>query len=125
MRPQRTFALGLAILAAGCGYARGSIDYIAHPELRNVRLYTGEPDPLGEDLPTVEVFVMGWWDCSAITARALSKLLAQAEAVGGEGVKDVRFRGRWHWMGRVVCRRGVSGKSVRVQGIPYHLPGGD
>ena len=125
MRPRRTFALGLAILAAGCGYARGSIDYIAHPELRNVRLYTGKPDPLGEDLPTVEVFVMGWWDCSAITSRALSKLLAQAEAVGGEGVKDVRFRGRWHWTGRVVCRRLVLGKSVQVRGISYRLPRGD
>ncbi len=123
MRPHRTFAFGLAILAAGCGYARGSIDYIANPELRNVRLYTGNPDPLGEDLPTVEVFVMGWWDCSAITARALSKLLAQAEAVGGEGVKDVKCRGRWHWTGRVVCRRWALGKSVQVRGISYHLPG--
>ena len=59
----------------------GSIDHRANPELRNVRLYTGEPDPLGEDLPTVEVFAKGKEDCSAVAARALSNLLAQAEAV--------------------------------------------
>ena len=125
MMHYRIFALAVAILVAGCGYSRGSIDYRSNPELRNVRLYTGKPDPLGENLPTVEVFAKDREDCSAVAAGALSKLLAQAKAVGGEGVKDVKFRGRWHWMGRVVCRNGMSGKSVQVRGIPYRLPGGD
>ncbi len=117
--------LGIAILAAGCSYARGSIDYRANPELRKVSLYTGQPDPRGENLPTVEAFATGAEDCSVVAARALKELLSQAEAVGGEGVKDVKFRGRWRWMGRVVCRNGRSGKSVQVQGIAYRLAGGD
>jgi hypothetical protein len=125
MAHYRIFTMAVAILVAGCGYSRGSIDYNANPELRNVRLYTGNPDPLGEDLPTVEVFAEGKKDCSAVASEALSNLLEQADALGGEGVKDVKFRGRWHWMERVVCRNGMSAKSVQVRGIPYRLPGGD
>ena len=125
MTHNRIFTMAVAILAAGCGYSRGSIDYTANPELRNVRLYTGNPDPLGEDLQTVEVFAKGQEDCSAVASGALSKLLEQVEAVGGEGVKDVKFRGRWHWMGRVVCRNGMSERSVQVRGISYRLSDSD
>lgn len=119
MRP--FFAL-VTLLALGCGYAHGSIDYSAHPRLRNVTLYTGEPDPRGEDVATVEASHEGDGSCTEVAQVALQELLDDAEAVGADGVKDVRFRGRWHWMGRVVCGDGAFSKSVRVRGQAYRDP---
>lgn len=55
----KAIALGLASAAIGCAYAHGSIDYVAAPELRNVRLYTGRPEPLGENLPAVAAEAVG------------------------------------------------------------------
>ena len=119
---RRVFVLGASALF-GCiaPYAHATIDYAANPELKNVRLYTGRADLVGESLLTVEVYKEARGDCSKLAATALKELLHQAVAVGGEGVKDVRFRARWNWAGRVVCRRGITGKSVRVRGISYRV----
>jgi hypothetical protein len=67
----KAIALGLASAAIGCAYAHGSIDYVAAPELRNVRLYTGRPEPLGENLPAVAAEAVGRGDCSTIAAEAV------------------------------------------------------
>ena len=117
---RRAFVLGVSAWSVGCGalpYAHATIDYAANPELRNVRLYTGRADLVGENLVTVEVYKEARGDCSNLAATALKELLSQAVAVGGEGVKEVRFRARWNWAGRLVCRRVIAGKSVRVRGI--------
>ena len=110
----------LAMFAvAGCGYAHGGIDYVAHPELRSVRLYTGAQSETEKSLAIVTAAHEGRDDCAEIAAGALTDLLAQARSVGGDGVRDVRFRGKWHWMGRVVCRQSFGRRSVQVQGIPF------
>ncbi len=101
----------------GCSYAVGSVSYADNPELRDVRLYSGRPDQNGESLGPVELVREGGGDCTELGNRALGDLLREARALGGTGVKDVRFRGRYHWTGRVVCRRSISGMSVQVRGI--------
>jgi len=102
---------------AGCLYTSGSVSYAQSPELRTVRLYTGKPDPEGESLGAVEVIRRGYRNCSELGTEALVALLGEAKALGGTGVKDVKFRGRFHWTGRVVCRSSISGRSVQVRGI--------
>ena len=111
--------LGVGILtgALGCSYATGTMSYTQNPELRSVRLYAGDPDPEGENLGVVEVIREAAGDCSDLANEALTALLAEAKALDGTGVKDVKFRGRYHWMGRVVCRRSLSGMSVQVRGM--------
>jgi hypothetical protein len=112
----------VAVLAVlGCSYASGSIRYAEDPDLRTVTLYSGRPNPLGEDLGPVETSARGLGDCTKLATGALRELLANARALGATGVKDVKFRGKWHWMGRVVCRRSLGGQSVQVRGMAYRL----
>jgi hypothetical protein len=116
----RTGILVLASLAVcGCVYQTSSIDYARQPELRPLLLYTGTPGQQGENLGAVVGEKRGWESCDELAKTALLDLLANAKALGGTGVKDVRFRGRWHWMGRVACRASLLGRSVQVQGVAY------
>lgn len=105
--------------AVGCPYATGSIDYSEHPELRLVTLYSGDPNPIGEQLAPLEIVREGDGECSQLATSALTELLTDAKVLGATGIKDVKFRGRWHWMGSVVCRRSLTGKSVQIRGIAY------
>jgi hypothetical protein len=82
------------------------------------RLFSGQLDPVGENLGTVELMHSGGSDCTDLAGQAMLKLLREAQALGGTGVKDVKFRGRYTWMGRIVCRRSLmSGMSVQVRGM--------
>jgi len=110
----------LALTLAGC-FARTHIPYSQHPELAAVRLATGRPQVVPENLGLVEASASGFGMCSTIAARALSNLLSEARAHGGTTVEDVKFRARWHWTGHALCRRflpllpGVY--SAEVQGV--------
>lgn len=113
--------LGMCCSVVGCSYATGSIDYSDHPELRLVTLFSGDPNPIGEQIAPLDILREGDGDCSELATSALRELLADAKVLGATGVKDVKFRGRWHWMGRVVCRRSLTGKSVEIRGIAYKV----
>jgi uncharacterized protein YbjQ (UPF0145 family) len=68
----------------------------------------------------------GVGSCDGVAARALSDLLAQAHALGGNGVEDVKFRARWHWTGHALCKRFLpllpGAYSVDVQGLAVAMP---
>jgi len=107
-----TVSLGL-----GCGYLQGSVTYSENPDLRDVRLFTGQVDPEGENLGAVELQrSSSGSDCTRLGSEAMRDLLREARALGGTAVKNVKFRGRYNWMGRVVCRRSMSGISVQIRG---------
>ena len=116
-------ALSLAvIMLAGCRYSAGSLSYAANPELKPVTLYKGAPSDVGRDVGPVETYMRGRSSCTDLGTAAVRELLAEAQAMGATGVKDVRFRARYHWTGRVVCRGsflGMAGRSVQVRGIAY------
>lgn len=109
--------IAITCAALGCGYATGNASYSQKPELRNVRLFSGRVDPQGENLGAVELALEGERDCTELAGRAMLELLHEAQALGGTGVKDVRFRGRFTWMGRIVCRRSLTGLSVQIRGM--------
>ncbi len=109
----------LASLTSGCAYKIGAIRYADHPELRAVSLYNGEEDKRGQDVAVVERRLEERGDCSDVAAKGLGGLMEEAKALGADGVKDVKFRGKWNWMGRVVCRPEWSGLSVWVRGMAF------
>jgi hypothetical protein len=109
----------MAQILQGCVYVSGSIDYAGQPELRSVLLYTGRPDERGEQIAALVKEKRSWESCDDLAHSVLLDLLADARALDATGVKDVRFRGRWHWMGRVVCRASLLGRSIQVRGIAY------
>jgi hypothetical protein len=117
----RLLVIGCLLLSMGqgCAYKRGTIRYADHPELSTVHLYSGREDPRGEAVAVVETRIEERGDCSAVAAKALGQLLADARALGGDGVKDVKFRSRWHWAGRVVCRTQFIGLNVWARGMAY------
>ena len=105
MRPITALLIALpAVAAAGC-FARTHVSYSEHPELAAVRLATGRPQSVPENLGMVEASASGFGSCSTIAARALSNLLAEAKAHGGTMVEDVKFRAQFHWTGHALCRR--------------------
>ena len=109
----------LVSLTSGCAYSHGEIRYTDHPELRSVYLYNGEEDKRGQDVAVVERRLEERGDCSDVAAKALGGLMEEAKALGADGVKNVKFRGKWNWMGRVVCRPEFSGSSVWVRGMAF------
>ncbi len=54
--------------------------------------------------------------CDEVAIAALRNLLAEAKAIGGTGVEEVQFRGRWSWLGQPVCR-GTVEKTALVRGF--------
>ena len=102
----------------GC-WAQGHLSYREHPELAGIKLATGQAYQ-GSGLGVVQTEASGTGDCSGLVTRALRDLLAEAQALGGLGVEDVKFRARWNWTGsRVLCRKGFLGlrKYVAVRGV--------
>lgn len=106
MRDVRWFVAVWCVALAGC-WSAGQVRYRDHPELANVKLATGEkaaasPDQVG----VVRTTVKGHESCDDLVTKALSELLAESRALGGTGVREVKFRQRWHWSGReTLCRR--------------------
>jgi hypothetical protein len=97
-------AVLLALATTGC-FAGAHIRYSEHPELASVRLSTGREQPVPDNLGMVQGSASGFGTCDTVAARALKDLLAQARAVGGSRVEDVKFRARWHWTGHALCKR--------------------
>ena len=114
--------LGLAL--SGCFYAQANVRYREHPELANVRLAAGKRQrtlPPPPNLGMVQVNAAGWASCDTVVDQALHDLLADARAMGGTGVAETRFLGRFTWIDRPVCRVTPFSlwlrKSVAVQGL--------
>jgi hypothetical protein len=106
----------------GCAsYSGGRFDDAAHPDLETVMLAAGHPNPVGIPVATLETKRRGGRTCTDLGNSALRDLLAQAKARGAVGVKDVEFRGRSKWVGKMVCRDSLFGRSVEVRGVAYSL----
>lgn len=120
-------ALSFLCFATACaGYRVATTNFRSHPELRNVRLYSGEPDARGEELAQVSAEYSGRGSCQDATSRVMTDLLAEARALGGNAVKDVRFKGRYNWQGRLACKGGGSQTSsvfAQAIGTAVRLPG--
>ena len=114
----------LAVGLSGCFYAHADVRYREHPELASVRLAIGKrqrTQPLPPNLGMVQVNAAGWASCDTVVDQALHDLLADARAMGGTGVAETRFLGRFTWIDRPVCRVTPFSlwlrKSVAVQGL--------
>ena len=114
------------VLALGCAsYNLATTDYRSDPELRNVRLYSGFADTRGKELGTVAVHFAGRGSCQTATTQLMKDLLAESRVLGGNAVKNVWFRGRWNWMGRLACKGGKSERSsveARAVGMAILAP---
>jgi hypothetical protein len=113
--------VGLAAAIGCASYSGGHFDVAAHPDLETVMLAAGRPTPVGTPVASVEAKLQGGRTCTDLGGSALRDLLAQAKARGGVGVKEVEFRGRSKWIGKMVCRDSLFGRSVEVRGVAYHL----
>ena len=124
MKTARLAAVLLGLGLSGCFYAHADVRYREHPELANVRLASGKRQrqaPTPPNLGMVQVNEAGWTSCDNVVNRALTDLLADARAMGGTGVVETRFLGRFTWIDRPVCRITPFSlwlrKSVAVQGL--------
>jgi hypothetical protein len=102
-------------LALAC-YTTGRVSFADHPELAGVRLAAKANPEDYEDVSLVYAKARGFRGCSGLVLEVLQHLASDSEALGGEIVRDVKFRGRWHWMGRSVCRITPIGVSAEVRG---------
>ena len=97
--------LSALVAVPGCLYATADVRYAKHPELTSVRLATGSrriPPP--PNLGLVRARAVSWTSCDDAVGQAMRDLLADARAMGGTGVADTRFLGRFTWIDRPVCR---------------------
>ena len=109
MRPRAVLPL---VLVLGCAsYNLASTDYRSNPELRVVRLYSGQLDTRGRELGMVAAEFSGRGSCQTVTTMLMKQLLEESKALRGNAVKNVRFRGRWNWMGRLACKGGSRERS--------------
>ena len=111
--------LAVPILMTGCftPYSEGTLRYVDHPDLTAVRLASSGGDPKTGGLGRVTASATGSGPCDEVAAVALRDLLAEAKAIGAHRVEEVQFRGRWDWLGRVVCRGTRGTKTAQVRGI--------
>ncbi|MDH3686467.1 MAG: hypothetical protein OEP95_09580 [Myxococcales bacterium] len=109
-------ALAAIALGFGC-YSTGRVRFADHPELAGIRLASTADADAYEEISLVHSKVRGFRGCSELVVEALQNLASDSEALGGEVVRDVKFRGRWHWMGRTVCRTTPIGVSAEVRGF--------
>ena len=129
-------------LLVGCsGWEIGQIRYRDNPDLALVTLATGEAKVVGrrtrdgsrEDVQAaqgpnlwtpwtevgpVHVRISEKASCDELVTRVLRDLLAEARAIGGTRVQEVKFRHRWHWSGREpVCMWRFSTRTVEAEGM--------
>ena len=119
MRSAWCFALALALLgSSGCAprYTRATVSYIEHPDLTPIRFSAGASRARIDHLGMVQTSITSDRSCDEVAVEALRKLLAEAKAIGGSGVEEVQFRGRWSWLGQPVCR-GTEEKTALVRGF--------
>jgi hypothetical protein len=116
-------ALSVGLVAAiGCAsYAGGRFGGAAHPELEAVMLASGQANPIGVPVAELRIKRRGGRTCTDLAHDALRDLLARATARGAVGVKEVQFHGRSKWVGKVVCRESLFGRSVEARGVAYSL----
>lgn len=120
MRPAAVVLVSVLLTSCWVG---GQLRYRDDPELTHVTLARGgrEDAPLPNALGVVRTRVSGYQSCDALTTQALRELLAEARALGGTGVAQVKFRRRWHWSGREpICKRQLVPPlrlTVEVQGL--------
>jgi len=114
-RPLLTMVL---LFGMGCvGYSEGTFRYVDHPDLVAVELASSGGDLQSRGIGTVSATERGMGTCDELAAAALGDLLEEAKAIGGQAVEEVQFRGRWAWLGRVVCRGNSGEKTANVRGI--------
>ena len=101
-----TLAAVLCFAVTGC-WTGGQVRYRESPDLARVTLATGEKQPTApENLGVVRTRAAGYQSCDSLVTQSLHDLLEESHALGGAGVRDVKFRQRWHWSGREpICRR--------------------
>ena len=116
---KRTFValVTLSMLLSGCSYVHATSLYRGHPELRPVQLATGQNTEHPEALGLAYGEASGWEDCDEVARRGLIEMLEEAKAMGATRVVEAKFRARYHWTGRPVCRRTFGKKSVEVRGL--------
>lgn len=118
----RSSALLVVTLAVSGCFASGQIRYRDYPELAGVKLASGGKQPVApEHLGVVSTRAAGYQSCDSLVTDAFRDLLAESRALGGSGVRDVKFRRRWHWSGREpMCKRQILPPfrlAVEAQGL--------
>jgi hypothetical protein len=108
-------------IATGCTYSTARLDYERHPELRSVRMWSGESSAAGAGkLGPVEANRGGWTGCDAMATDATLELLTDARAMGGASVAETRYEDVAYWSGHPRCKRNwalLGRMSVRAQGV--------
>jgi hypothetical protein len=96
-----------SLVVTGC-WSAGQVRFRDNPDLTSVKLATGDKQALAgvDQLGVVRTAVRAHGSCDDLVTQAMRELLAESRALGGSGVRDVKFRQRWHWSGReTLCRR--------------------
>ena len=107
-------------LATGCTYSAARLDYAAHPDLRNVRLWKVDSSATGANLGPVEAQRGGWTGCDAMATDATLELLNDARAMGGMRVEETRYENAAYWSGYPHCKRNwalLGYMTVRTSGV--------
>ena len=110
----------LVPLATGCTYSAARLDYAAHPELRNVRLWKVDSSATGATLGPVGAERGGWTGCDAMATDASLELLSDARAMGGARVEETRYENAAYWSGYPHCKRNwalLGYMTVRTSGV--------
>ena len=110
----------LVPLATGCTYTAARLDYAAHPDLRNVRLWKVDSSATGANLGPVEAQRGGWTGCDAMATDATLELLNDARAMGGMRVEETRYENAAYWSGYPHCKRNwalLGYMTVRTSGV--------
>jgi len=113
-------ALIFAVVSGCHRYVRGELNYIQHPELEDASIYDKRDYVCGKPLGRIEKIRVDKIDCSELAALAVADLIAEARAKGGDGVRDVQFRGHYRFSPTVFCRHSLKGANkIRVVGFAY------
>jgi len=112
-----TLVIGIVTVTAttGCFYSSASVnlrDFEARgvstkrTHKRETRVRDTRVQNYGRVHATERSWIFG--SCDEIAERALSALLAEGVARGGNRVLNTQFRGHWRWMQEPVCRRNLA-----------------
>jgi hypothetical protein len=102
--------VGCLALTTGCFYSSANVnlrDFQARG-LSMVRF--SKRDTTVQHYGRVRVTERTWafGSCDEVAERALTTLLAKAQARGANRVLQTHFRGHWRWIQEPVCRRNLS-----------------